>query len=810
MTNQRAMQILLVALILVSTTMLSVSINHYYLIPFAFVASVGAFFLTDLLEWLSIEGWIANSISVGILAWSLFEFYPADSSGKLIAVARMLVFLQAVLVFQRKTPRLNWQIMVLSLLQLVITTIFSIEFEGSVLFFVFFAVGGVALIVQNSFACEYAIEQRNEASLDVQRKNKVENSKTRRLAFWRYDSRPQPTVTSLSVLQKLRLRPLAIFPGVAMVAAMFTSILFLTAPRNVDPWFSPITIKVSSTGISQQVELEETGRIENSNRRLFEASFKPLPISSSGPQLQLTELPYFRGIALSNLTYKDGKTKWNAAYERVHSGTYQSIPTLPAHRHAKQAIMSVTMEKTTEPLLYTMMPTGLAEDSKLLFCHELSAYARCRENEEIDFAPFDYKLMVALSDTNTPAVAWPYFANTPNLSVRPMALDPSQTRWLTRINRSYYPTLVGVADRIASQVRDNGGGRAKLVAAIEAYFLDSTRFKYTMDYTDVDRNLDIDPNEDFIANFRTGHCVAFASAMTLMLRSQGIPARMVTGFHGGDFVESSRSYVVRERDAHAWVEVYLRKEDCKEAKLEGWQYSQGGAWLRADPTPPQPVSDEGFGTEGAIELARTVWQDYVLGMEADKQSNQQSTFAASIVSFFRDFDVQRLSQNISASSEHGWISIMRPLVVVLLIVAAIIGLLRILILNAGYEEEQPDTTVGKIKRFFADAIGLISTDLREWVIGHESETAFYKKLTEILETHDFVRDQTQTHREFAEDVVSRLSTHPSFDLISNVIDEVTVAFNRVRFGLEEIDVEERSRLDNDIDELEKALKVKTA
>ncbi len=806
MTNQRAIQIILVILVMVSTTMLAVSINHYYLIPLAFVASVGAFFLTDLFEWFSIEGWIANVISIAILGWSLFEFYPSDSAGKLIAVGRMLVFLQAVLVFQTKTPRLNWQIMVLSLLQLVITTIFSIEFEGSLLFFVFFVVGGIALILQNRFACEYAIEQRNESSLEVQRKNNVENSRTRKLAFWNFDSRPQPTVTSLNVLQQFRFRPLAVFPGVAIVAAMFTSMVFLTAPRRVDPWFSPITFKVSSTGISQQVELEETGRIENSSRRIFEAEFKPLPASSSSDLLQLNELPYFRGIAFSNLTYKDGKTQWNAAYERVHSGTYQPIPLIRRVEGTNLVAMNVTMEKTTEPLIYSMMPTGVSETSKLLFCHELSAYARCRENEEIDYAPFKYQLIVAVSDTNSPGKAWPYISNTANRTTNPMSFDQSQTRWLTRIEPKYYPTLVSVAQRIADQVSKNRGGRADLVRAIEDYFLDPARFSYTLDYSDVERNLDIDPNEDFVRNFRTGHCVAFASAMTLMLRSQGIPARMVSGFHGGEFNELTRSYIVRARDAHAWVEVYLSEEDCVEAKLEPWQFANGGAWLRADPTPPQPDNDDGFAAERAIELARTVWQDYVLGMEADKQSNKEATFASSIVDFFSDFDFRRLSQNISDSSSNGWLSILRPLLVVLLILAGIIGLLRVLILNAGYEEEQPDTAVGKIKRFFADAIGLISSDLREWVIGHESETAFYKRFSEVLEGHDFVREQSQAHREFAEDVASKLSSHPSIELISSVINEVTVAFNRVRFGLEEMDQKERDSLDQRVGELEEALK----
>jgi len=376
-----------------------------------------------------------------------------------------------------------------------------------------------------------------------------------------------------------------------------------------------------------------------------------------------------------------------------------------------------------------------------------------------------------------------------------------------RMDRKNYPTLVKTADRIAETVRDSGGGRYELVKAIENHFLNPSNYSYTLDYTEVQRNLDIDPNEDFVANFRTGHCSAFASAMTLMLRSQGIPARLVSGFHGGDYDELNKSYVVRAWHAHAWVEVYMRKRDCRKGNLESWQYNEGGAWLIADPTPPQPRGDE-FGADNAIDLARTVWQDYVLGIEDDKGGEQDSSLGASIVAFFRDFDVQNVSHQFSESRESGMISILQPLLVVVLILVGIIGMLRMLILNAGYEEEQPDSAVGKIKRFFADAIGLISADLREWVIGYDSETAFYKKLTDILEKQDLVREPVQTHLEFAKEVSVKFTSHPSADLISTTMRNVTEAFNRVRFGLENLEETERESLDQQLVDLEVALKVK--
>ena len=66
-----------------------------------------------------------------------------------------------------------------------------------------------------------------------------------------------------------------------------------------------------------------------------------------------------------------------------------------------------------------------------------------------------------------------------------------------------------------------------------------------------------DPMEWFLFERREGYCNYYASAMILMLRSQGIPARMAAGFAMGTWDAERGAYLVRERDAHTWVEVYF-------------------------------------------------------------------------------------------------------------------------------------------------------------------------------------------------------------------------------------------------------------
>jgi transglutaminase-like putative cysteine protease len=80
---------------------------------------------------------------------------------------------------------------------------------------------------------------------------------------------------------------------------------------------------------------------------------------------------------------------------------------------------------------------------------------------------------------------------------------------------------------------------------------------------------DADGVDYFLFTQKSGYCTYFASAMTVMLRSVGIPARMVVGFIPGLKDSATNSYFIRDRDYHAWVEVYY----------------PGFGWIQVDPTP---------------------------------------------------------------------------------------------------------------------------------------------------------------------------------------------------------------------------------
>lgn len=149
--------------------------------------------------------------------------------------------------------------------------------------------------------------------------------------------------------------------------------------------------------------------------------------------------------------------------------------------------------------------------------------------------------------------------------------------------------------RLAGEVVPSGTAREK-AEALEQHFV--TEYEYSLDF--LGRSSET-PLEDFLFKYKTGHCEYFASAMVLMLRARGVPARLATGYLGGEYNPLEGYFIVRQLHAHAWVEAYIPGE--------GWQVF--------DPTPPAGRPGTSRGGIGAIlsqayDYLMFRWDRYVI------------------------------------------------------------------------------------------------------------------------------------------------------------------------------------------------------
>ena len=137
----------------------------------------------------------------------------------------------------------------------------------------------------------------------------------------------------------------------------------------------------------------------------------------------------------------------------------------------------------------------------------------------------------------------------------------------------------GVSPRVVSlarQIVDQAGATTPYdqAKAIEQWLRTNIAYNENLPQPPVD----VDPVEWFLFDIQEGYCTYYTTAMVAMLRSLGVPARMAAGFSQGEYDPALGQYVVRERDAHTWVEVYF----------------PGYGWVEFEPTSAEdPINRDG-------------------------------------------------------------------------------------------------------------------------------------------------------------------------------------------------------------------------
>ncbi len=193
---------------------------------------------------------------------------------------------------------------------------------------------------------------------------------------------------------------------------------------------------------------------------------------------------------------------------------------------------------------------------------------------------------------------------------------------------------------LAAEWRNAGGTDADMLnRALE--FLRRGRYTYTLEPP----LLGPDSVDEFLFETKAGFCEHFSSAFTVLMRAAGVPARVVTGYQGGDLNPVDHIITVRQSDAHAWSEVFIT----------------GRGWVRVDPTAtamPQRVDvglarslpqDQGLplmmrpemewlrGMRYRWEAVAHKWNVWVLGYNPDRQRDLMLSLG------MRDADWQKLT-----------------------------------------------------------------------------------------------------------------------------------------------------------------------
>ena len=355
--------------------------------------------------------------------------------------------------------------------------------------------------------------------------------------------------------------------GAALAALVVTGLLFFVIPR-VGLGALPFRVRTGPlmTGFSDRVELGAYGEIETDDTVVMRVS---LPDWVTEPD-RLPGLRW-RGVALD--TYLAGA--WSVAR-----------PTRVSVARTSGNEYPVGVPRSTGRILVQevyLEPLG----SDVIFATPRVLHLRVRGAVQMDgMGGFMVPSPLA-------RLSYTVYSELDEGAPRPWARPSPPLDDATRARYLQLPTL---SPRVAALARDVAGDSADPLDTARrlATFL-SRQYRYTLS---LERLTALDPVEEFLFVRRAGNCEYFAASLAVMLRTLGIPARVVNGFQRGEWNPYGRYYMVRLRDAHSWVEAWTGR----------------GGWVTLDPSPriAMPATD-GFGSAGLyLDSLRLRWHRYVI------------------------------------------------------------------------------------------------------------------------------------------------------------------------------------------------------
>jgi transglutaminase-like putative cysteine protease len=319
-------------------------------------------------------------------------------------------------------------------------------------------------------------------------------------------------------------------------------LLFVVFPRLGPLWMVP-NIKSATTGLSDEMSFGDINKLTRSAELAFRVGFENPDGSTLGPANQ--DL-YWRTLVMENY---DGKTwRQDQSIKTIQRQAYFQKP------QREQAVITannrkieymVISEPSHQKWLYGL-DEAFSDNNQIVELPDYRLYSLRPIDQRMSYRVVSYpnNIMELTLKDNTKQL---------NLALPPNSNLKTQT----------------LAKRFAQDYPDP----QTRINAMMNYFAEQAYY-YTLSPPSVgEQQID-----DFLFENRAGFCAHYASALVFMARASGIPARMVTGYQGGEYNPQAGYYSVYQYMAHAWTEVWL----------------EGQGWQRFDPTAmiaPQRILD---------------------------------------------------------------------------------------------------------------------------------------------------------------------------------------------------------------------------
>jgi transglutaminase-like putative cysteine protease len=597
---------------------------------------------------------------------------------------------------------------------------------------------------------------------------------------------------------------------------LFAFVFFYATPRYNDANWSGIRGAGGQSGFRPEVHLKERGRVHLSNQKVMRVA---LTKSTSGRSVSLVGSligePYLTGAVMTDYVHDQHGSRWLAASRPPSpptQGPTPSEPPLPGQGRSRRGYgpwgyapvgvsgsnlvrQDIALESTAGGSQFAIMPAQPPHAPETLWMP--TSGSRTDRSGEAPVRQHRYALL-------TPAIVGNRQLH--GIPSQPGYVDLAggEPNRLLAFDAQRFRRLAEVAAEVLRQRKVADDDPYEKALALEQHFILPGAYHYSLNL-DVPRDPELDPIEDFVANHRTGHCEYFASALVLMLRSQGIPARLITGYHGGEPNTVGHYYVVKERHAHAWVEAWLPPGSVPPIEIAG-PPGEGGVWYRLDPTPGREsyvaVDERAFGNRvaQAFDYVDLLWRDYVLSLNKNRQEDVvYEPLAAQAAALPSWVESRGLQQRIQRLMRRLGLDYMAPrrgrgprAFEGGLALVVIVGLL--LMLGAW------------------QSCRWAAPHIVGWLRHSRSRRArptrapvFYLRLEQLLARIALVRRAGQTPRELAGMADAKLASSAATDSAAGLPTAIVAAYYRTRFGGDRLDNSETAEIERSLARLADAV-----
>lgn len=658
---------------------------------------------------------IVLTIPFYFAAWKSGMFESAGSSTALPGfLARLILTLSAIKLLQKKSDR-DWIFLYLmGFFQVLLAAGLSISpvYLGVFVIYVFVMACAVILLEM----------RRTRRQIETDSKGLIVTGEA--------DER------SPSLMRRV---PFAAIGLLGLTAVLAGPIFFLVPRTGAAAVGGSGTSGVSTySGFSDNVRLGQIGRIQQSDAVVMRVRLERQGIERSAIR--------WRGVALDTFDNQSW-SKSNSSQEARAKGERDMIQVDYATGRDSLALQTFYLEPLDSPVIFGMpRPVGVQGNFPVIYRDKFRSLSFQR--------PFERTSYRMISDIAVPT---------------PSELRADLASY-TDDEFSYLELPADIDPRIAEltgRIVQNRSNRYDAATAVESYL--QNNFGYTLEQ----KAGGSQPLSDFLFNIKEGHCEYFSTALAVMLRTQGIATRVVNGFQRGEYNETADVYVVRQKNAHSWVEVYFPGEK---------------AWVPFDGTPyagrESTAGAVGFTSRinQYMQALEAFWIEYFVAYDNQEQRSLYSSVKRGFSDFHRNSSAYLEDAGAKISQLWGHIRGDAGIKVsifaagqVLAVVLAIAGL--VLLFVRVYRKVVKSKVWLRLRdRFFARR--------------RASIVEFYERMQTVLESKGFKREAHQTPLEFA------------FSVSLPEAVRVTERYNDVRFGLKSLTNDEANEIETWLAELE--------